>query len=150
MVGLAILFVRFQGVGEISGHAILQLLQKAKDLAAPRCMTAEIAEQARSEPQDSWIGTCLNLHHFEIQSRNQDIWLPFMKVMVTPAVCPRLFELGQYTQPPKVTVTEQFADTTNFGLAAYVKGHVSLILVGVREELLDHDALPSFRARRAC
>ena len=51
MVGLAILFVSF--------------------LAALRCMTAEIAELARSEPQDSWIGTCLNFHHFDIQS-----WLP--------------------------------------------------------------------------
>ena len=36
--------VRFQGVGEISGHAILQLLQNTNDLATLRCMTAEIAE----------------------------------------------------------------------------------------------------------
>ena len=74
MVGLAVLFVRFQGIGEISGHAILQL-QKANDLAALRCMAAEIAELARSEPQDSWIGTCLYFMHFDIQSRNQDIRL---------------------------------------------------------------------------
>ena len=41
----------------MSGHAILQFLQKAKDLAALRYMTAEIAELARSEPHHSWIGT---------------------------------------------------------------------------------------------
>ena len=60
MVGLAVLFVRFQGVGEISGHVILHLLQNTNDLAAQRCMTAETAELARSEPQDSWVGTCLS------------------------------------------------------------------------------------------
>ena len=59
MVGLAILFIRFQGVSEISGQVILQL-QNTDDIAALRCMGAEIAELARSETQDSWIGTCLN------------------------------------------------------------------------------------------
>ena len=34
MVGLVVLFVRFQRVDEISGHAILQLLQTTNDLAA--------------------------------------------------------------------------------------------------------------------
>ena len=86
MVGHAVLFVSFQGVGEISGHVILQL-QNTNDLAALRCINAEIAELARSEPRD----TCLKFIHFDIQSRNQDIWLPFMRA-VTPAVCPRLFE----------------------------------------------------------
>ena len=47
MVGLAVLFIRFQGVGEISGHAILEL-QDINDLTALRCMTAEIAELARA------------------------------------------------------------------------------------------------------
>ena len=36
MVGLAVLFVSFQGVGEISGNAILQLLQNTNYLAALR------------------------------------------------------------------------------------------------------------------
>ena len=76
------------------------------DLAALKCMTAEIAELARSEPQDSWIGTRLNFHHFDIQSwlfarvrlnfhnfdihnRNQDIWLAFVRDTVTAVVSPR-------------------------------------------------------------
>ena len=54
MVGLAVLVVRFQGIGEISGHAILQL-QITKDLGAQKCMTAEIAELPRSEPQNGWV-----------------------------------------------------------------------------------------------
>ena len=39
MVGLAVLFVRFQGIGEIKGHVILQRL-KANDLAALSHKTA--------------------------------------------------------------------------------------------------------------
>ena len=35
---------------------------------------------------------CLNFNHFDIQSRNQDIWPPSKRVTVTPAVCPRSFE----------------------------------------------------------
>ena len=66
--------------------------QNALVLASLRCMTAEVAELPRSEPQDSWIGPCLNFHHFDIHSRNQDIWLPPKRFIVTPAVCPRLFE----------------------------------------------------------
>ena len=72
-VALAIL-VCFQGVGESSGHVILQL-QKAHDLAGLRCTTAETAKTARSEPEDSWIGNCFKFNHFDIQSKNQDIWL---------------------------------------------------------------------------
>ena len=70
MVGPAILFARFQGVGEISGLVILQL-QNTNDLAALRCVSAEIAELPRSETQDGWVRACLNLHHFDIKS-----WLP--------------------------------------------------------------------------
>ena len=76
MVGLAVLFVSFQGVSEISGNVILQLSQKTNDLATLRCMTAEKAELARSEPQDNLSRVCLNFIHFDIQGRNQDIWLP--------------------------------------------------------------------------
>ena len=59
LVGLAILFVSSLGVGEISGHVILQHTNGG--LAALTCRTAEIAELASSEPQDSWIGTCLKI-----------------------------------------------------------------------------------------
>ena len=52
VVALAILFVRLQGVGESSGHVILQL-QNALDLAALRCTTVEKSEMARPEPKDS-------------------------------------------------------------------------------------------------
>ena len=68
------------------------------------------SEQARPEPKDSWIGTCLTCHffehselatltgtrlnfiHFDTESSKQDISLPFMRVLVTPAVYPRLFD----------------------------------------------------------
>ena len=50
MVAPAILIASFQGVAEISGHFILQLLQNTNDLAALRRMTADIAELARSDP----------------------------------------------------------------------------------------------------
>ena len=63
MAAHAVLLVRFQGVGETSGHVILQL-QKAHELAALRCTTVETAEQTRPEPKDSWIGTCLHFIHF--------------------------------------------------------------------------------------
>ena len=43
-----------------------------------------------AEPPFARIG--LNLIHFDIQSRNQDIWLHFVRVKVTPVVFPRLFE----------------------------------------------------------
>ena len=66
-VCLAVLFVRFQSVGEISGRVILRL-REVNDLAALRCTTSEKAELARSEPQDSWIGACFNFHHFDIES----------------------------------------------------------------------------------
>ena len=117
-VGLAVLFIRFQSFGEISGHVILRLRRggvRFNDLAALRCMTAEMAELARCEPQDSWIGACFNFHHFDIQStlgaagcpepsffafclnfihfdiqsRNQNIWLLSVRFVVTPAVYPR-------------------------------------------------------------
>ena len=65
MVGLAVLFVSFLGVDKISGHVILELLQKAKDLAALRCVTAQIAEQPHSEPQDGWVGAGLKFHHLD-------------------------------------------------------------------------------------
>ena len=64
MASLAVLFVTFQGVCKISGHATLQH-QNTTDLAALRCMTAEIAELARSEPQDSWVCACLNFRHLD-------------------------------------------------------------------------------------
>ena len=51
MVGLAVLSASFQGIGEISGHVILRL-RGVNDLDALRCMTAEMAELPRSEPQD--------------------------------------------------------------------------------------------------
>ena len=35
---------------------------------------------------------CLNFNYFDIQSSNQYISLPSMRVLVTPAVYPRLFE----------------------------------------------------------
>ena len=72
-----------------SGHAILQLLQNTNDLAALRCVSAQMAELARSEPQDGQVDACLNFHHFDIQSRRGDInhpsrgsWLllPFVRV----------------------------------------------------------------------
>ena len=64
------------GVGEISGHAILQL-QNTNDLAALRCMSAEIADLPRSESQDGWVCACSKFHHFDIQSiRGDVIWLP--------------------------------------------------------------------------
>ena len=81
---LALLFARFQGVGE--------KLQNTNDLAVLRCVTVEIAELTRSEPQDGKIGTCLNFIHFDIRCRSQDIWLPFMRFIATPAVSPRLLE----------------------------------------------------------
>ena len=54
MVGLAVLFVHIQGTGEISRHPVLQL-QNTNDLAAQRCMTAEIVELARSEPGSALV-----------------------------------------------------------------------------------------------
>ena len=66
-VGLAVLFVRIQSVGEIKGHVILSL-REVSDLATLRYTTAEIAELAHSEPRDSWIFACFNFHHFGIQS----------------------------------------------------------------------------------
>ena len=57
MAALAILFVGFQEVGKICGHAILQL-QSTYDLAALKCVT-HIAELTRSDPRDSWIGACV-------------------------------------------------------------------------------------------
>ena len=68
------------------------------DLAALKCVTAQTAELARSGPPNGWVGACLNFNHFDIQSRrawsqkmtyHQDT---FMRFMVTPVVCPRLFE----------------------------------------------------------
>ena len=56
-------------------------------------ITLNISEHTRPEPEDSWIGKCLNFHHFDTQSRNQEIWLPSKRFTVTPAVCPRLFEI---------------------------------------------------------
>ena len=53
----------------------------------------ENSELTRPEPKDSWIGTCLNFIHFDTQSRNQDIWLPSKRFVVTPAVYPRVFEI---------------------------------------------------------
>ena len=70
LVGLAVLFVRFQGIGQISGHVVLRL-RGTNVLGALRRMSAQIAELARPEAQDSWIGACLNFHHFDFQS-----WLP--------------------------------------------------------------------------
>ena len=63
--------LRFHGVGEISGHVILQL-QNTNDLAALRCMTAETAKLARSEPQHSWIGACGN-HHYNTLGRTRNV-----------------------------------------------------------------------------
>ena len=68
-------------------------LQKVHDLTAA-CSNShhfENSKQTRPEPKDSWIGTCLNCIHFDIQSRNQDIWLPSKIFIVIPAVYPRLF-----------------------------------------------------------
>ena len=88
---------------EISGQMILQL-KNTHDLATLRCMTDQKAELARSEPQDSgsalvrisisltfragylekvmasttFTRVCLNFNHSDIQSRNQDIRLPFL------------------------------------------------------------------------
>ena len=100
MVALAIL-VRFQGVGESSGHVILQLLQNTHDLAALRCACANSHHFENSELatlKESWLlpsftRTCLKFIHFDIQSRNQDIGLPSMRVLVTPAVYSRVFEI---------------------------------------------------------
>ena len=71
---------RSPSLGESSGHVILQL-QKAHDLAALRCTNVEKAEMARPDPKDSWIGTCSNFIHFDIQNRNQNIW-PLSKSVV--------------------------------------------------------------------
>ena len=48
--------------------------------------------------RESWLPppftrVCLNFIHFDIQSRNQDICLPSKRFIVTPVVCPRLFEI---------------------------------------------------------
>ena len=68
---------------KVGGNRILQLLQGINDL----------------------VEACVNFHHFDIQSwltvhwrllefqRNQDIWPPFMRVLVTPAVHPRVFKI---------------------------------------------------------
>ena len=67
---------RFQGVADISEHVILQLLQNTNDLAL-KCVTAQIAELACSEPPDGWVGACLDFHHFDVHTRRGDtIWLP--------------------------------------------------------------------------
>ena len=52
---------------------ILDLLRSTNDLTAA-CLNShhlDNSEQTRPEPKDSWIGTCLNFHYFDIQS-----WLP--------------------------------------------------------------------------
>ena len=89
------------GIGEISGNVILQLLQNTNELAALKCVTAEMAELARSEPQDSWVlrlfdmsitltfkadapsatrrltNACLNFDHCDIHTRRGNInWPP--------------------------------------------------------------------------
>ena len=57
------------GVGEISGHAILQL-QNTNGFAALRCVPAEIADLPRSESQDGWVCAYSKFHHFDIQRRH--------------------------------------------------------------------------------
>ena len=79
VVCLLVLFVRFQGVGEVSGHVILQRL-KASDLAALRCLTAEIAELARSGMS---ITLACRAGYLE-------------RVMATTAVYSRLFEFHSH------------------------------------------------------
>ena len=67
---VAIVRKRMVGVG---GIAILDLLQNTNDLTAA-CVDSQHldnSEQTRPEPKDSWIGTCLNFHFFDIQN-----WLP--------------------------------------------------------------------------
>ena len=56
----AVLFVRFQ--------ACHPPASEGHDLAALTCMAVEIAERARCEPKDNWIGTCLNLKKFIVFS----------------------------------------------------------------------------------
>ena len=52
-----------------------------------------MATLRESWPLPSFTRVCLNFSHFDILSRNQHIWLPFMRVLVTPAVYPRVFEI---------------------------------------------------------
>ena len=56
---------------KVGGNSTLQLLQGITDL----------------------VEACLNFIHFDTWSRNQDVKLPLMRVLVTPAVYPpRVFE----------------------------------------------------------
>ena len=75
MVALAILFDSFLEFDEISGHLIHQLLQSTNDLAALRCVTPQIAELPRSEPQDGSVGACLNFHHLDNSRHCGRSWL---------------------------------------------------------------------------
>ena len=43
-------------------------------------------------PEPRFTRIRLNFIHFDIQSRNQDIWLPSKRFIVTPLLCPRLYE----------------------------------------------------------
>ena len=95
MVALAIL-VRFPGVGESSGHVILQL-QNTNDLTAACSNSHHIENSELATLRESWLlppftRTRLNFIHFDTQSRNQDIWLPSKRFVVTP-VYSRVFEI---------------------------------------------------------
>ena len=97
MVALAIL-VRLQGVGESRGHVILQP-QNTNDLTAACSNSHHFDENSELATwRESWLlasftRVCLNFIHFDTLSRIQGIWLPSIRVLVTPAVYPRVFEI---------------------------------------------------------
>ena len=86
--------VRFDAVGEISGHVILQLHQ-AHDLAAAACSNShhfENSDLTRPGPKSIWIGTCLNFIHFHTQAEMKTL-LRSQRFEVIPVVNPHVFEI---------------------------------------------------------
>ena len=86
---------RMVGVGRISS---LYLLQNTNDLTAACSSSQHFEISDLATLRESWLSppktrTCLNFIHFDIQIRNQDIWLTSMRVQVTPAVHPRMLEI---------------------------------------------------------
>ena len=76
--------------------AVMSSFNFRRSMISPPLVRSPITlkmQNRRPEPKDSWIGTCLNFIHFDIQSSNQDIWPPSKRFVVTPAVYPRLFEI---------------------------------------------------------
>ena len=57
-----------------SARSAVQLLQNTSDLAALKCVSAQTAELARSDPQDGWACACLNFHNLDNSGHCRRSW----------------------------------------------------------------------------